>query len=455
MIQVQKVLDALIFAFSFWWAHWLRDHGLFDFVFARPDIQPFRSYSWLLLVVVPITPLFLQLQGFYTRPLLPGRRQTLWQLFWGVVWITMAVVVVVFLTRAQPARGVILMFGAIAGLIILLKEEVLRAWILSSLGQAQLMKRVVLVGTDLDRASLRRQLQEHSRESIEVLAELDLNEAPIERLVDLMHEHAVNGVLLSAKHTYFGQVERVIAACELEGVEVWLTADFFKTQVSQTSIDDFHGMPMLVFRSTPEASWEVLTKQFLDLVGSAFLLLLSSPVLCLSAILIRATSSGPVLFRQQRSGLNGRPFTMLKFRTMVSDAEQRKHELELLNEMNGPVFKVSNDPRITPIGRLLRKYSVDEFPQLINVLRGDMSLVGPRPLPVDEVARFDDLAHRRRLSVKPGITCLWQISGRNNIRDFQEWVRLDLEYIDNWSLWLDLRILLRTIPVVLLGTGAR
>ena len=146
---------------------------------------------------------------------------------------------------------------------------------------------------------------------------------------------------------------------------------------------------------------------------------------------------------------------MLKFRSMVTDADQHKHELEILNEMNGPVFKVSNDPRVTRVGRFLRKFSLDEFPQLINVLRGEMSLVGPRPLPLEEVRRFDDLAHRRRLSVKPGITCLWQVSGRNNVKDFRDWVRLDLEYIDNWSLWLDFKILLRTIPVVLLGTGAK
>jgi lipopolysaccharide/colanic/teichoic acid biosynthesis glycosyltransferase len=171
--------------------------------------------------------------------------------------------------------------------------------------------------------------------------------------------------------------------------------------------------------------------------------------------MIRWTSPGPVLFRQQRSGLNGRPFTIFKFRTMVTDAEQRKHELQAMNEMTGPVFKMTSDPRVTPIGKFLRKFSIDEFPQLLNVLRGEMSLVGPRPLPVDEVKRFHDLAHRRRLSVKPGLTCLWQISGRNNVSDFNDWVRLDLEYIDNWSIWLDLRILFRTVPVVLLGSGAK
>jgi lipopolysaccharide/colanic/teichoic acid biosynthesis glycosyltransferase len=193
----------------------------------------------------------------------------------------------------------------------------------------------------------------------------------------------------------------------------------------------------------------------IDSVGSFLLLIGLSWLFALIALLIKVTSPGPVLFRQQRSGINGRPFTLYKFRTMVTNAEQLQHELAAMNEMNGPVFKVTHDPRVTPIGKLLRKYSLDELPQLYNVLRGEMSLVGPRPLPVDEVKRFNDLAHRRRLSVKPGLTCLWQISGRNNVSDFGEWVRLDLEYIDNWSLWLDLKILWLTLPAVLAATGAK
>jgi lipopolysaccharide/colanic/teichoic acid biosynthesis glycosyltransferase len=174
----------------------------------------------------------------------------------------------------------------------------------------------------------------------------------------------------------------------------------------------------------------------------------------IAAIMIKLTSQGPVFFKQERAGLNGQPFVMYKFRSMVSNAEQLKQELAVLNEMSGPVFKVSNDPRVTPTGRFLRRSSMDELPQLFNVLRFEMSLVGPRPLPVDEVKRFDDPSQRRRLSVKPGLTCLWQVSGRNNVTDFGEWVRLDLQYIDNWSMWLDLKILWKTIWVVLRGTGA-
>ena len=212
---------------------------------------------------------------------------------------------------------------------------------------------------------------------------------------------------------------------------------------------------MLVFRSTPEDSWQKLAKHTIDVFGAMAFLVLLSPIFIGVAIAIRLTSPGPILFRQRRAGLNGKPFTMLKFRSMVTNAEQRKAELQALNEMEGPVFKLTNDPRITPIGRILRRYSIDEWPQMVNVLLGDMSLVGPRPLPLDEVQRFDDLAHRRRLSVKPGLTCLWQVNGRNEVTDFKDWVRLDLEYIDTWSLWLDIKILFRTVPVVILGTGAK
>jgi lipopolysaccharide/colanic/teichoic acid biosynthesis glycosyltransferase len=173
------------------------------------------------------------------------------------------------------------------------------------------------------------------------------------------------------------------------------------------------------------------------------------------AIGIKLTSPGPVIFMQQRAGKHGRPFKMYKFRSMRTGAELEQDRLKNLNQMSGPVFKIVDDPRITPLGRWIRRTSIDELPQLLNVLLGHMSLVGPRPLPLYEVENFELTAHRRRLSMKPGLTCLWQISGRNNVREFSDWVKLDVEYIDNWSLWLDFVILVRTVPVVLLGTGAR
>src|SRR5262249_47946025 len=203
-----------------------------------------------------------------------------------------------------------------------------------------------------------------SEEVMEILAELDLNKTPLEQLVAMLHERAVNGVIVSAKHSYFEQVEEVIRACEVEGVEAWLVADFFKTQISRTSFDDFYGRPVMVFRTTPEVSWQGVLKQILDLVGALLLLVLTSPLFALVSLIIKITSRGPVLFRQERAGLNGRPFTMYKFRTMVTNAEQLKAELAALNEMSGPVFKIAKDPRVTPFGRWLRKFSFDEFPQL-------------------------------------------------------------------------------------------
>ncbi len=306
-------------------------------------------------------------------------------------------------------------------------------------------------------ARLRQMLGRLASESIIVCAEFDIAADPPSHLIELIHEHSVSGVLVSARQTQLDRVESVIQLCEIEGVEAWLVADFFTTQIARASFDEMLGQPLLIFRSTPETSWQMLAKNLLDITGALVLIifLIVIPVLPLVALLIKLTSSGPVFFRQQRSGLNGAPFTIWKFRTMVTNSEQLKHELAAMNEMSGPVFKLTNDPRITPVGKWLRKYSLDELPQLFNVLRGEMSLVGPRPLPVDEVKRFNDLAHRRRLSVKPGLTCLWQVSGRNQISDFKDWVRLDLEYIDNWSIWLDLLILVRTIPAVLGATGAK
>jgi lipopolysaccharide/colanic/teichoic acid biosynthesis glycosyltransferase len=172
-----------------------------------------------------------------------------------------------------------------------------------------------------------------------------------------------------------------------------------------------------------------------------------------AAIVIKLTSRGPVLFKQLRCGLNGRQFVMYKFRSMINNAEQLRFELAALNEMDGPVFKSSRDPRVTPFGRIIRRFSIDELPQIFNVLRGDMSLVGPRPPLPEEVARYERW-QRRRLSMKPGMTCLWQISGRNEV-SFEDWMKLDLSYIDNWSLLLDLKILLKTVPVVLMGRGAK
>ncbi len=463
-IRIHKMADAALFALGFYTAFVLRSNAegigawlqsFFLLFGGNPGIQDLSAYSLYIVCTIPAAMVLLEIYGFYNRPLVPSRWQTAAALFKVCSVLTVSIIIVIFLNKDPLSRAVIILFGVFSFVSVMLKEELVRWWISSGLQKGRFERRIILVGAAEDTARLRLELSERDRHGIRILTELDINESSVEQLLEIVHEQSANGLILAARHTYFGQLEKVIQACELEGLEVWLLADFFKTQISRTSVDDFYGRPMMVFRSTPEANWEAAAKQFIDVLGGVALMVVFSPVMAAAALAVRLTSPGPILFRQQRSGLNGRPFTMYKFRTMVTDAEQRKQELAAFNEMSGPVFKVTHDPRVTPIGRILRKFSIDEFPQLLNVVRGDMSLVGPRPLPVDETRRFDDFAHRRRLSVKPGLTCLWQISGRSNVRDFREWVRLDLEYIDNWSLWLDLKILARTVPVVLLGSGAK
>ncbi len=451
------MMDAALFALSFWLAFKMRqDAALSHLLGIRvlPTMR-FSEYFPLYLLLILAAPFVLESCGFYNRTLLSLRRRVWWPLLRGCAFLSLGIVVGLFALRLDMPRSVVGWFGGISFGLMVIKEELMRLPLRSRHARDEYRRRFILVGMQDELARTRWELGQAAGEEVEVIEQLDLGETPLVQLVKLLHERSVNGVIVSARRAYFDQVEAVIHACELEGVEVWLMPDFFQPQISHTSLDDLNGRPVLVFKSTPEASWEGVAKRALDYTLAGLLLAILGLPMALLALIIRLTSRGPALFRQQRAGLNGRPFTMYKFRTMVSNAEQLKAEMAALNEMEGPVFKARNDPRITWLGQFLRRWSFDELPQLVNVLRGEMSLVGPRPLPVDEVMRFDDLAHRRRLSVRPGLTCLWQVSGRNDIKDFREWVRLDLEYIDHWSIWLDLRILCWTVPAVFRGAGAR
>ncbi|HTD88399.1 MAG TPA: sugar transferase [Candidatus Binatia bacterium] len=455
LTQISQLRDAALLAFALWVAYQFRAVWFVDWFPKGPTTEPFIEFAWFYLLVIPMGPIILEALGFYHRPLLAPRRQTIWIVLKGCSLLALAVIVAMFFfKKGGLSRAVIMLFWPISFGLVYLSDELTRWFYRSRYAQTQMNKRVVLIGAPPDTAKMKADLSTVGS-GMEFVGELDINDTGVKELVALLHKASPNSVVINAKHTFFGQVEKAILACEREGIDAWLVADFFKTQISRTTLDDLHGRPVLVFRSTPDASWQGICKHVIDAVGSLVLLACTLPFMGLIALAIRMTSPGPVLFRQERCGLHGRPFVMLKFRSMETNAEQRQHELAALNEMGGPVFKLAKDPRITKVGAFLRKYSLDELPQLFNVLRGEMSLVGPRPLPVYEVEKFDDPAHRRRLSVKPGLTCLWQISGRNEVRDFRDWVRLDLEYIDNWSLWLDMKILMRTIPVVLSGAGAR
>ena len=281
-----------------------------------------------------------------------------------------------------------------------------------------------------------------------------MQDSPIEQLNSVIANKTVDEVLVALPIDRYGPlVQAIVRQCEEQGIIVRVRTEMSTLNIGRSYIDNLHGVPVVTIQSGPEDGWQLIAKRLIDLLASTLLLITLAPLLILVVLLIKWDSPGTVFFSQERVGYNKRRFRMLKFRTMVEGADKQQSALDHLNEAEGPVFKIKNDPRITRVGAFLRRFSIDELPQLVNVLKGDMSLVGPRPLPVRDVERIDIQWHKRRFSIKPGITCLWQVNGRSNI-GFDDWVRMDLDYIDKWSLKLDVLILMKTLPAVFKGPGA-
>ena len=453
-LKLNQFLDCLVVGMSFWLGYSLRVLGTkwFDWT----ELPAFERFYWQFVLVIPFTPLILERLRYYVNPLQKSVAKSLRQLVQGLtIVVVLLMVIAVFARQTTDSRAVIVLFPLMAVPLLLIRESLVRTWMRGQIKKGRFRERVVFAGPkeDVDRLIL--SLPADHVEQMDITDRIDIATQPISGLVNAIHERSVGRVIFAASHVHFNRIEEAVNACELEGVEAWLWADFIQTSIARPTFDAMGNKPMLVFRCTPEMSWEIMVKAIMDRVGAVIGLILSSPFWLVAYIGIKLSSPGPVFFVQMRSGRYGKPFAMYKFRTMGLDAEARRAELQDRNQMTGPVFKVEKDPRIFAFGHWLRKLSIDEFPQFINVLRGEMSLVGPRPLPVYEIEKISDVSQRRRLSVKPGLTCLWQVSGRNEITDFEDWVELDLKYIDNWSLWLDITILFRTIPVVFLGSGAK
>jgi exopolysaccharide biosynthesis polyprenyl glycosylphosphotransferase len=450
--RLLQVCDGSLFALSLSLAYLLR--ATFPF-FDLPQIEAFVEHLWLFPVIAIISPVTLEKLGFYQYPQITSRLNVIWIVMRGSVVVMMALISVLFLVRVQYARSVILLACLFGAVFVYFRHEVFMRLVTLPLSRNQWRQRVLWVGQTDDNARLRAALSAEERAQLESITEFDPRTDPLENLVPILHDFAINIVVINLTGLENAQIQPVLGACEREGVSIVLRPGILARSPLGMSIDWFAGEPVIHYRAQKARPSHLVIKQVADYAGAAFFLLLLSPVFVGIILAIRLTSPGPVFYRQTRSGLNGRPFQLLKFRSMRVGADREKASLAPLNEMTGPVFKLTRDPRVTRVGRILRRHSLDELPQLLNVLRGEMSLVGPRPLPVEEVKQFSDDAFRRRLSVKPGLTCLWQVGGRNDISDFEEWVRLDLSYIDRWSLWLDLKILLATIPVVLFGKGGR
>jgi exopolysaccharide biosynthesis polyprenyl glycosylphosphotransferase len=372
----------------------------------------------------------------------------------------------VFVLRSSSGAfhlGGVLYFWLTATALILLVRSILRtlAFPLSTSGTRD----VIIVGSGPRAFSLYRQLSGDRRAEYNVLGFVDSNEAVcsdeigdrllgrLDQLESILMRHALDEVVIALPmRSCYSAIHGVIQVCERVGVRAKYLADVFPASLAKPRFEDSRAFPVVAMAIAPEDG-RLLVKRLMDLTGSIAAIVALAPVMLATALVIKLTSPGPAIFAQERFGLNRRRFRMYKFRTMSADAEARQASLEHLNEAQGPAFKIRNDPRITPIGGFLRRTSIDELPQLFNVLRGEMSLVGPRPLPGRDVGKFTKAALMRRFSVRPGLTCLWQIQGRSAL-GFDEWIRLDLEYIDRWSLPLDLFILIRTVPAVLRRTGA-
>ena len=456
-LQLSQILDSCLLLLAFYISHWTASTmRVTTGWLGGGDIPPFGEFFWMMAIIVPFTPIVLEFQGYYESPMLKSRWRTLRQLGRTLVIMALAVGGCVIFFRWPPlSRGVLILLVFVGGGFLFGKEFLIRAYLRRRALIEGVKEKVIFAGQPEDMDRLFEDIRAEMSGDIEVVARIDLSTQPVEDLVQGLHEHAVERVVFAAGHVHFGKVQEAISACEMEGVEAWLSTHFIKTVIARPTFDIYGGRLMMVFSSTPSVSWALMLKNVLDRVGALILLVLLSPLWLFAYIGVRITSPGPVMFKQERGGKNGRPFTMYKFRTMGIDAEERRDELEEANEMSGPVFKVEKDPRVFKFGQFLRATSIDEVPQLLNVLFGDMSLVGPRPLPTYEIEKIEHSAQRRRMSVKPGLTCTWQAGGRNTITSFEEWVQMDLDYIDNWSLWLDFKILLKTIPAVLFRSGAK
>jgi len=325
-------------------------------------------------------------------------------------------------------------------------------------------RNVLVVGSGPLALEARGQLEDHPEWGLRIVGFLDESDSShvagiasheVHKLIDLpdlLRQRVIDEVIVACPRSLLGSLAPVVSVCASAGVPITLLSDIFGDYLPPPRVTKFGSLVALNFATVHHSRAQLVVKRAIDVVVSGSLLLLAAPLIALAAISIKRTSKGPILFRQVRCGLNGHRFEMLKLRTMVVDAEARRADLLSLNEMDGPVFKVRNDPRVTPVGRALRRWSIDELPQLWNVLHGDMSLVGPRPPIPSEVHEYET-SDRRRLSMRPGLTCLWQVGGRNSI-GFAQWVKLDLQYIDTWSLSEDFKILLKTLPAVIRGTGS-
>jgi len=459
--RVTTLLDIALTVVVFLIAVWLRN------VVAGGDPIHVLSHIALLPFILALWGFFLALFGAYDGPRFTSRRQYVWAVAQAVAASLASLLTVLFLLKIQYVSRAVVTVFAVLDSVALAGIRLGVVWYFHrALGRGDFFRRVLIVGSGTRAQRLAESLLDNSEWGIRIVGHLDpdptrvgdrvLHATVVGTVGDIsavLKAHVIDEVILAIPRAMIPDVDAIAHACEEEGVKLSLMADVFDVRVARTRLVAFAGIPLLTLEPVAHEEWKVLVKRLMDLAVASVVAPLLLPLIGVIALAVKLDSPGPVFFVQERVGLHKRRFRMLKFRTMVTGAERLQAQLEHLNEATGPVFKIANDPRITRVGRVLRRTSLDELPQILHVLTGEMSLVGPRPMSLRDVDRFDQGIQRRRFSVKPGLTCLWQVSGRSQL-PFSRWLELDLHYIEHWGLGLDVKILFKTIPAVLRGTGA-
>lgn len=454
-----KILDLAALSTALWLAFFYGGPEGVNYVF-NAILTPTFDSSLFLLGVLGSWAFVLSSFWLYRSKRLASLKDELADVVRAVVFCSLILATMILLAEWQifPKRFLLIFALSAGGLLFslrLVKRKLLKEFRL----HGRNLRSVVVIGAGRRGQEIVKLIKENPEIGYKFAGFVDDLNTPktIGRLSEIsrvLAENVIDEVIICLPvKTFYEQMESIAIAAEEQGITVRIYSDLFNLKLARAVPGEIGDAPILSLYTRSFSNWQILAKNTIDFLGGLIVMILAAPVMIAIALLIKLTSPGPVFFIQERVGYNKRLFRMFKFRTMVVDAVEQQKKLEALNEADGPVFKIKHDPRITPIGKWLRKTSLDELPQLFNVLLGDLSLVGPRPLPERDFQKFDQRWFNRRFSVKPGITCIWQISGRSETT-FDQWIMQDLEYIDKWSVSLDLKILLKTVPTVLRGTGA-
>ncbi len=454
------LIDILFTIFTFLLSFWGRK-------FITEESLNFYSHLFLLPLLVLFIITFLSYFGAYNGPHKTSLTKYGWAIIRTIILGVGILLTLLFFLKIEYVSRVVILIFAVAEFVVLFSIRAFAiTYFKSQVKKGEKILKVLIIGTRARARELVAALQQQTVWGIEVVGFLDpdpsckgqmIDGIPIlgtvENTAECLKNNIIDEVIIAISRSLLGDAEPIVMACEEEGIRLRFMADVFNVQVARMSLSQVNGIPLLTMEPVAQDNQQLFAKRILDLTLTILAIPILIPLFMLVALAIKLDSPGPVFFIQQRVGLRKHIFPMFKFRSMYQDAEEKLKEIEHLNEAEGPIFKMANDPRATKVGNFIRKTSIDELPQLINVLRGEMSLVGPRPMSLRDVELFDRGIQRKRFSVQPGLTCLWQISGRSNL-PFEKWLEFDLKYIENWTFWFDIKILLKTIPAVLYSKGA-